>query len=177
SASRQLVEQRPGLFQDRRIEPLREPAIDRGQQLARGRAVALFVPDAGEAGCGAQLKYLGALSLCDGERKMIALLGRGSVPGDVQHIASHTMKLGLAPPLVSRLDDLARLGKASLAFRQPPEFGVGLGEGRQYHRGTLDSSSSASRREPLRQRGDAFLCLAKRSQRPSVVNHSATQPE
>jgi hypothetical protein len=69
------------------------------------------------------------LPLCDGERKMIALLGPGSVPGDVQHIASHTMKLGLAPPLVSRLDDLACLGKASLASGSRP-VGIGLGEGR-----------------------------------------------
>jgi hypothetical protein len=45
----QLVEQRLGLLQIQRIEPLREPAVDRSQQFASLLRLALVAPEACEA--------------------------------------------------------------------------------------------------------------------------------
>jgi hypothetical protein len=69
----------PG-YQIGSVEAFGETPINWPQQRMGLTRSVLLMQQTGEAGCGAQLKYLRALSLCDGERKMIALLGRGSVP-------------------------------------------------------------------------------------------------
>ena len=52
---RQFVEQRLCLFQISRVEPLGEPAIDRGEQIAGFRSLALFALQPREARGSAQL--------------------------------------------------------------------------------------------------------------------------
>jgi hypothetical protein len=48
----QLVEQRSGLFQIECIEALREPAVDRSEQITGFIPLALIAPETGEAGGG-----------------------------------------------------------------------------------------------------------------------------
>jgi hypothetical protein len=60
-----LVEQRFGVFQDRRIEAFGEPAMDRGEKMVGPLPLALIAPEAGKAGCGAQFPTLRALSTRD----------------------------------------------------------------------------------------------------------------
>jgi hypothetical protein len=61
SVSPELIEQRLGLLQDRRVQPFGEPAVDRRKQVAGFGALALIAPQADEAGGGAQLEELCAL--------------------------------------------------------------------------------------------------------------------
>src|SRR5262252_6748393 len=58
TGSRQLVEQRLGILQDRCVEAFGEPVVDRREQFAGLGAFALIAPEAGEAGRGAQLEKL-----------------------------------------------------------------------------------------------------------------------
>src|SRR6516225_7322510 len=54
----QLVEQRFGTLQIGGVEALGEPAVDRGEKIARLGGLALVAPQPGEAGGGAQLPRL-----------------------------------------------------------------------------------------------------------------------
>jgi hypothetical protein len=54
NGSRQLIEQRLGIVQDRRVETFGEPAVDRGEQVTGLDALALIAPEVGEADCRAQ---------------------------------------------------------------------------------------------------------------------------
>ena len=54
-SSVKLLQQRPGLLQNRRVETFSEPAVDRRQQFAGFGALTLIPPEAGEATSGAQL--------------------------------------------------------------------------------------------------------------------------
>ena len=56
---RQFVEQRLRFFEIRRVEPLGEPAVDRGEECVGFGAAALVAAEPGEAHRGAQLPELG----------------------------------------------------------------------------------------------------------------------
>src|SRR6516225_10446809 len=62
-ALRQRVQQRLGLLEVGRVKALGEPAVDRCQQLASFGALALVLPEASQAGGGAQLPGFGVLAL------------------------------------------------------------------------------------------------------------------
>ncbi len=53
---RQFVKQRLCLLQIGGVEPLREPAIDGGEEVVGFGGLALGVPETGEAGCCTQLQ-------------------------------------------------------------------------------------------------------------------------
>ena len=55
-ALRQRRQQRFGVLQVSRIEPLGEPPVDRGEEIAGLLALALVAPEAGEAGGGAEFQ-------------------------------------------------------------------------------------------------------------------------
>jgi hypothetical protein len=61
--SRQLIQQRLGLLQVRRIETFGEPTVDWCEQIAGFRALALVMPEPGEADRCPQLEQLCALPL------------------------------------------------------------------------------------------------------------------
>src|SRR5215510_13272212 len=65
--SPQLFQQGLGLLQVGGVKALREPAVDRGQELARVKALALLLPEASEAHGGPQLQRLRPLAAGDGE--------------------------------------------------------------------------------------------------------------
>ena len=65
--SHQLLEQRLGVDEVARVEAFGEPAVDRGEEVARFGALALIAPEAREARRGAQLERAGALLAGDGE--------------------------------------------------------------------------------------------------------------
>ena len=85
--SRQLVEQRFGLLQDRSVEAFGEPAVNWREESTGVGALALVAPEAGEAGGGAQFKQLCPLSLRNRDRLVITLLGCSSIAGGIQQIA------------------------------------------------------------------------------------------
>jgi hypothetical protein len=63
----QLIEQRLRFFQIERVEPFREPPVNRRHQFARLLHLALVAPEAREAHCGAEFPGLGLLLAGDGE--------------------------------------------------------------------------------------------------------------
>ena len=71
----QLVEQRLCLFEIGGGEALGEPAVDRGEQVARGGAATLVAPQSGKARGGAQLSELGFLLSGDAKGFAVQLLG------------------------------------------------------------------------------------------------------
>ena len=54
--SRELLQQRPGFLEVYGVEPLAEPGIDLCQELARGIALPLLLPEATQAHGGAQFQ-------------------------------------------------------------------------------------------------------------------------
>ena len=76
-------------MQDRRVEPLSEPVVDGGEEIAGFGALALVAPDAGEVGGGAYLPELGDTHHIDGRVP-------GIVPGEFGIIASERGERGEA---------------------------------------------------------------------------------
>jgi hypothetical protein len=77
--SRQLVKERFGVLQDRRVETFGEPAVDGGEKIAGFAALALVTPEAGEARGGAQLPEFGTLLLRNCQREAKAILRCGAL--------------------------------------------------------------------------------------------------
>src|SRR5262245_31752954 len=74
SSSPKFLQECLGLLQVHRIKPLREPAIERRQQVVSLGALALALPQACEAHGGPQLPRLGLLTAGDGESLLQTLL-------------------------------------------------------------------------------------------------------
>ena len=116
----QLIEQRPGILQVRRIETFGEPIVDRIEQITAFRAFALVTPEPGEADRCPQLQELCALPLGNSDRLAIMLLCRGLIAGGIQQIARHPMQqFSFADPLIGSLDDPRSLGEAVPFFSNP----------------------------------------------------------
>src|SRR5262249_18159082 len=75
----QLVKQCLGLFQNGRIESLREPAVGRCEEIAGRVVLALLEPEPGKTDRGAQLPELRALLLRDADSLGKAALGNSRV--------------------------------------------------------------------------------------------------
>jgi hypothetical protein len=67
---RQLLQQRLRFLQITRVEPFREPPLNRTKQFARLLRLALVTPEAGEAHCGAEFRGFGLLLAGDGKRPL-----------------------------------------------------------------------------------------------------------
>ena len=65
--SRQLIQQRLGLLEVPRVKAFGEPMVDRGEQVVRFLALALPLPQPGQAHGGPQLPRLGLLAAGHGE--------------------------------------------------------------------------------------------------------------
>ena len=61
--SRQLIEQRLGILQDRDVEAFGESAVNRGEEITGFGAFALVAPETGEAGGDAQFPEFATLLL------------------------------------------------------------------------------------------------------------------
>src|SRR5215467_14354986 len=77
TGSRQLVEQRLGLLQHRRVEAFGEPVVDRRQQIAGLDAFALIAPEGSEASGGAEFPEFGTLLLRHCDRAVKTLFRSG----------------------------------------------------------------------------------------------------
>src|SRR5262245_17775746 len=132
SASAQLVEQRLGVLQVARVEAFGEPAVDRGEEIARFGALALIAPEAREARRSAQLERAGALLAGDGEGAVVA--GGGLVGGAVgreEQVAVETVEFGVPEELAGLRSDgegrrdramgLGELAGSLLCFGQKPK--------------------------------------------------------
>ncbi len=65
--SPELLQKRLRILQVRRVKPLGEPLVHRGQQVGGVLALALGLPQASEAGGGAEFQGLGLLAAGGGE--------------------------------------------------------------------------------------------------------------
>src|SRR5882672_4368606 len=77
----QFIEQPPGIFQIRRVKTFGKPTVNLRQHLPRFRVVALPVPQARQAGGGAQFPRFRALSPCDLDGPVITALAVTSSTG------------------------------------------------------------------------------------------------
>jgi len=132
-ASYQLIEQHFGILPDRRVEGFGESTVDWREESTGFGVLALIMPEAGETAGGPKFPERGALPLCNRERLMITLLGRGAVAHGVQQIASQPMHVSLAAPLLGRLDHLRSLGEAIQSFNPLAEHSAGFGEPCEVH--------------------------------------------
>ena len=73
-ASSELVEQRLGVLEHRRVEAFGEPVMDRRQQIVSFGALALVTPEPGAASSGAQLPELRTLGAPNSNRSAAAEL-------------------------------------------------------------------------------------------------------
>src|SRR6476660_7429872 len=151
----QLVEQRPGVPQDWRVEAFGERAIRRREDVVSFHALALVAPQAGEAGRSAQPKRLRTLALGHRERSMIILLRSCLVASRIHHVASKSIQLGFTGSFLGRLDQLRSLDEAVPPLLQIPDLGVSLGEKTKRARRVHDSSGTTKHREPFREQRDA----------------------
>src|ERR1700704_4077963 len=102
--SAQRVEQRPGFLQIGRIEALREPAMDRPQEIAGVVAFALVAPEPAKAAGGPQFPEPGALPARRLETALKAGLGLRRIGESRQQRAFRPMDLRLAPALAGLVD-------------------------------------------------------------------------
>jgi hypothetical protein len=77
TGSRQLVQWRLGVLQDRRVETFGEPAIDGREEIAGFGALALITPEAGEVEGRTQPNSLAFWCFRDSERLVKGLLSSG----------------------------------------------------------------------------------------------------
>src|SRR5438094_862442 len=126
----ELLQQRLRLAQVARVEALGEPAVDRGEQVARLRRAALGPEPAAKARGRAQLERLRPLAPGEVHRLPVARLHRGglrALPG--QQIAAEAMEIGL-PHLLGRAEGVLhrpqRVGEGAelrLPLSQQPQVG------------------------------------------------------
>src|SRR5215831_14786292 len=134
-----FVEQCLGVLQNGRIEPLGEPAVDRGEEIAGCIAFALLAPEPGKTDRGAQLPELRTLLLRDADSLGKGALGSSGVVTRAQQLSADPMQLGLGPPLLSlgyQLLGLSEVDQLLVSLFRPT---LGLGqqcekEGRPRHR-------------------------------------------
>jgi len=130
-ASRQLIEERLGVLQDRCVESFGEPAVDRREKIMGFGALALITPEAGEAGGSTKLKSFRILSVRYGKTLPIILLGCGFFAYSSQQTTSPPIQLRLIPPLLTLSNDLLSFGQAIQAINGSLKFGMHLGERQQ----------------------------------------------
>jgi len=90
-----------GLLQDRGIEALCEPAVDRREEIARHIALALLAPELGKSDGGAQVSEPRALPLRNADSLAKAAFGAGGVVTGAQQLPPDPIQLGLGPPILS----------------------------------------------------------------------------
>jgi hypothetical protein len=78
-ASRQLIKQRLGFLQDRRVETFGEPPVDGRKKVPGFDLFALATSQAGETGGPAQFEQFCALSTCNSDCLMKTFLRRNSL--------------------------------------------------------------------------------------------------
>ena len=85
SGSGQLIKQRIGVLQNRRVEALGEPAVDWRKKVAALSVMALVPTEPGKAHRSAQLPESGILLLGDPQGFAILFLSRLDTPPSQQH--------------------------------------------------------------------------------------------
>src|SRR5438094_4645008 len=163
----ELLQQRLRLAQVARVEALGEPAVDRGEQVARLRRAALGLEPAAKARGRAQLERLRPLAPGEVHRLPVARLHRGglrALPG--QQIAAEAKEIGL-PHLLGR--------RAEGVLYRPQR----VGEGTELRLPLSQQPPEGSEAEAIprcRVRGlcfaelrDALLAVPLLRQRPSAV--------
>src|SRR5262245_37395434 len=125
----QFLEQRFGFDEVARVEAFGEPGVDRGEEVARVRTLALIAPQAREARRGAQLERAVALLAGDGEGAVVAGGGIvGGAAGGEEQVAVEAVEVGVEDELARLLGDgqtsrdralrLGELAGGSLRFGQ-----------------------------------------------------------
>src|SRR5947199_688388 len=105
AGSPEFPQQRLRLLQIGRVEPLGEPAVDRGQEVAGFGAAALVMKQPGEAHTGTQFPDFGLLLPGDAEGLAIEFLGTIPIPLPQQQLAFLPLQLRREPALAGLLDE------------------------------------------------------------------------
>ena len=93
----EIVQQRLRLFEIRRVETLGEPAVDRGEKVARFGGAILLAAEPSEAHRGPQLPELGLLLLSNAQSFAIELLSSLGIPLPQQQLAFVPIQLRCEP--------------------------------------------------------------------------------
>ncbi len=119
----QCLKQSLGVLQIRRVKALGEPAVDGGEQIAGLVDLALFLPHAGQAGCGAQLQRLGAkgLSSSAADPDQTSRVSSGEVVEQRLRFLEVGRIEALGEPVVDGFEHVAYLGWLALATPQAGE--------------------------------------------------------
>src|SRR5437870_9621433 len=171
----ELVEQRLRLAQVARVEALGEPAVERGEQVARLRRAALGPEPAAEARGRAQLQRLRPMAPGEVHRLPVARLHRGGLRTPAgQQIAAESKEIGL-PHLLGR--------RAEGVLHRPQRVGEGA-ELRPPLSQQPQEGSEAEAQPRCRVRGlsfaelrDALLAVPLLRQRPSAVEGAQRKVE
>jgi len=105
--------------EDRRVQPLGEPAVGRLQEITCRGLLALLPPERGETGCCAELEQLGALAARNCHRLMIHLLGSIRITYATYQIAVQLTQLGFVHSLLGGFDFPLRFPEAIERFGMP----------------------------------------------------------
>ena len=129
----QLVEQGLGFLQIERVEPLREPPVNLGQQFARLLHLALVAPEASEAHCGAEFPGFGLLLARDCESALEKGLRFSCIPFRrvKRYFSGHAEYLGFPQPVLVLLHCRHRFTNTSASISELAEFRIGPGK-KQY---------------------------------------------
>src|SRR5215831_5187377 len=102
----ELLEQRLCLFEIGRVETLREPGVDRCEEVAGFPVTTLVAAQPGEVCGGPQFPELGLLFLSDAEGFVVQSLGGLQLPLLKQNVAFLSVQLRCEPALPRPFDDL-----------------------------------------------------------------------
>ncbi len=99
----ECIQQRLGLLQIGRVEPLGEPIMDRRKEIAGFGALALVTPKPGKAYRGAQLPQSGVLISGDLDRLAEGPFSVFDQANEPQCVASRTVQVGCRPVIMVRV--------------------------------------------------------------------------
>jgi hypothetical protein len=105
SSSRQLLQQRLRLLQIKRVEPFREPSVDRSEQFTSFLRLPLVSPETRKAYCGAEFPGLGLLLASYCARTTKTCFGIGCSAQGERDFTGHAFDFGFAPPFPSTFDE------------------------------------------------------------------------
>src|SRR5215467_12147055 len=167
TGSRQLVEQRLGILEDRRVEAFGEPAVDWREEITGFGALALITPEAGEAGRRPKFPRFGLLRTGDLDCLAKAAVGP-LVVAPAGQFSIEPVQLGFVVADAGVLNQREGIAQDRLRLIDPTDLATGLGQQGQPMRNLEICATGAISTNTRVQGGDAFLAPPLIDQRPAA---------